>query len=254
MRLKNLQSLQSRNHRSILCGMLVGISLGLTSPLTLAQSTQSEMIAVTSQESQVVAAAQRELAQFVQHQMNAHAGATPAGFPLDVSHVQDLKDARVAYVFPVYTVAPEELLAGRADLQSMAKPNGQWRAVIGLNGRPVGMATLEQNNGQWETLSYGAAVLARDIDVTMARHANASHSNVRFIRIYQAKSDLLEVVSANDRYARYVPLHSARVTLSLQARALNSADAAQGAADLTEGAELLQSLRPLVKANMDAFR
>jgi hypothetical protein len=183
-------------------------------------------------------AAKRGLAQFAEHQQAIRPGSAPVDFPLDITDVSDLKQATVSHGFEVYTVDPKQLLL-RGDLASLAKPTGEWRFVISLRGKPIGLATVQQVNGRYETVAYGASVLAKDVDAAMAVHGNSARSNLRFIRIYQARADLLEV----DR-AKFAPLHSARESLLLQ----------KNGNQLVEGTELLEPLRAAVKANIEAFR
>jgi hypothetical protein len=183
-------------------------------------------------------AAKRGLTQFAEHQQSIRPGSAPVDFPLEITDVGDLRQATVSHGFQVYTVDPKELLA-RGDLPSLAKPTGEWRFVISLRGKAIGLATVQKVNGRFETVAYGGAVLAKDVDAAMAAHGNSARSNLRFIRIYQARSDLLEV----DR-AKFAPLHSARESLLLK----------KTGSDLLEGSELLEPLRAAVKANFDAFR
>jgi len=183
-------------------------------------------------------AAKRGLAQFAEHQQALRPGSAPVDFPLDVADVGDLKQAKVSGGFEVYTIDPKELFA-RADLPSLAKPTGEWRFIISLHGKPIGLATVQQVNGRYETVAYGASVLAKDVEAAMAAHGNSARSNLRFIRIYQARSDFLEV-----DHARFAPLHSARESL-LMKKAGNQ---------LVDSAELLEPLRAAVKANIEAFR
>jgi hypothetical protein len=183
-------------------------------------------------------AAKRGLAQFAEHQQALRPGSAPQDFPLDITDVSDLKQATVGHGFEVYTVDPKELLT-RGDLPSLAKPTGEWRYIISLHGRPIGLATVQQVNGRYETVAYGASVLAKDVEAAMTAHGNSSRSNLRFIRIYQARSDLLEV-----DHAKFAPLHSARESLLLQ----------KAGTQLVDGSELLEPLRAAVKANIEAFR
>lgn len=246
--------------RRLLAAMLAGVCLGLTGAPVLAQ-TESAAAMMQRESSPALAAAQRDLAAFAAHQMQVHAGTAPVDFPLDITDVQDLKNATISYGFPVYTIAPKELLNGRGELKTMAKPTGQWRFVISLEGRPIGMATVESNRGRFETVAYGAAVLAKDTDAVMAYHGNAARSNMRFLRIYQARSDFLEV-TGQDGQARFAPLHSARESLMLQHRAIkngatmDSKTLGNKPADnsLMDAADLLQPLRAAVKTNMEEFR
>ena len=183
-------------------------------------------------------AAKRGLAQFAEHQQALRPGSAPPDFPLDVTDVGDLKQATVSGGFEVFTIDPKDLLA-RGDLPALAKPTGEWRFIISLHGKPIGLATVQQVNGRYETVAYGASVLAKDVEAAMAAHGNSNRSNLRFIRIYQARSDLLEV-----DHAKFAPLHSARESLLLK----------KAGNQLVDGAELLDPLRAAVKANIEAFR
>ncbi|MQA23812.1 hypothetical protein GEV01_30270 [Rugamonas sp. FT103W] len=222
---------------STLLGLAISGCLSLSSPTLFAQTSQLDGAS---------SAARRDFSQFVQFQVQNHAGSAPQGFPLDVADVQDLKDARIAYGFPVYTVDPTDLLAGRRELKAMAKPTGIWRFVVTLNEQPIGLATVEQVNGKWETVAYGATVLAKDLDAAMTAYGNADRSNVRVLRIYQAQSDFLEVSSAQNGAARFAPLHSARQSLLLQRKAAGDG--------LLDASELLEPLRAAVKKNLESAR
>ncbi|WP_051293827.1 hypothetical protein [Pseudoduganella violaceinigra] len=183
-------------------------------------------------------AAKRGLAQFAEHQQAIRPGSAPVDFPLDITDVGDLKQATINQGFEVYTIEPKDLLA-RGDLASLAKPTGEWRFIISVRGKAIGLATVQKVNGRYETVAYGAAVLAKDVDAAMNVHGNSARSNLRFIRIYQARSDLLEV-----DHARFAPLHSARESLLLK----------KNGDQLVDGADLLEPLRAAVKANIEAFR
>lgn len=233
---------------STLLGMAVVCCLGLSTPVLFAQTTQAK---ISSQvQLDATSAAKRDFAQFVRYQVQHHAGSAPEGFPLEVADVQDLKEAHIAYGFPVYTIEPADLIDGRNELKAMAKPTGIWRFVITRNRQPIGLATVERINGKWETVAYGAAVLAKDLDASMVTYANKDRSNVRVLRIYQAQSDLLEVSSAQDGTVRFAPLHSARQSLLMQ-RSDGVTDSNKG---LLEAHELLEPLRAAVKKNLDSAR
>ncbi|NRR34412.1 hypothetical protein HSX11_30005 [Oxalobacteraceae bacterium] len=241
----------------VLFKLAVCISLSLASPQLFAQSDSSilqsrnQTASISLQAASAIA--QKDLAQFIQHTVQSRSAGLPIGFPLEVNDVQDLKDAKIAYGFPVYTITPADILAGRSELRSLAKPTGIWRFLITLHDQPIGMATVEQVDGKWETSAYGAAVLAKDVDAAMGFHANGSRSNVRFIRVYQAQSDFLEV-SGQDGQARFAPLHSARQSLLLQQRENKGAALASASDGLLNASELLEPLRAAVRKNMDAMR
>ncbi|MET3132996.1 hypothetical protein AAKU55_003278 [Oxalobacteraceae bacterium GrIS 1.11] len=244
--------------RSMLQVLLLGTSLMLGSSAVLAQSAPPSISSAMLGKAQfpsVLAAVKRDVAQFVQHNLQTRSGTLPNEFPLDINDIQDLKDAKIGYGFQVFTIDPKDIVAGRSDLSSMTKPTAVWRFVINLNDKPIGLATVEQVGGIWETVAYGGATLAKDVDAMAHVHGNADRSNLRFIRIFQAQSDFLEVVSGNDAKARFAPLHSARQSLLLQQRTFN---AAPGKSDpgngLLEPAEFMEPLRAAVKSNMEAFR
>ncbi|MBV6321498.1 hypothetical protein KVP70_11170 [Duganella sp. HSC-15S17] len=237
--------------RATLLALLLGMTMALAHAPLLAQSIQAAPGAPTTaaQRSEALTAARRDFAQFVASSTSRHAGTLPAGFPLDVSDVQDLKDARVGHGFQIYTVDPQDLVAGRSDLSAMAKPSPVWRFVLNLHDRPIGLVTVEQVNGHWQAVAFGASTLAQDVEALMAFHGNADRSNLRFIRIYQAQSDFLEV--AANGTARFAPLHSARQSLQMQQRAAKAGKPDDG---LMDAAAFLDPLRGAVKANLDAFR
>lgn len=242
------------SYRPMLAALLCGASLALAGAPAQAQSDGTSTFKAVPKRAAAaaLAAAQRDFAQFVTHQLQVRGtSGTPSDFPLEINDMQDLKDAKIGYGFPVYTVDPNELLAGRGSMKQMAKATGQWRFVILLNQRPIGMATLELNNGNYETVAYGAAVLAKDVDATMGYYGDAQRSNVRFVRIFQARSDLLEVVGRDDGRTRYAPLHSARESLMMQQRSAKDGKPGDG---LLDEAELLQPLRSAVKQNIDASK
>jgi hypothetical protein len=241
---------QQRQHgkpRALLAAWAFGLGLCLAGPQAPAQAGDAGAARlVASQHSAAFAAAQRDLSQFINHQLQR--GSAPEGFPFDVQDLRMLKDARIGYGFPVYTIDPDQLLNGRGKMKSMARHANQWRFVVLLGERPIGLATVERQQGRFETVAYGGAVLSRDLDALAGVHGNADRSNLRLLRIYQARADLLEVETAGG--TRFAPLYSARASLPLQ-----RADAfGRPTAVLAEEAELLPALRAAVKRNLDQHR
>lgn len=235
--------------RTLLAALLGAASLALAAPSVMAQPPAGQQLPAKRAAAEAMAAAQRDFAQFLTYQQSRGGGA-PIDFPLDISDLNDLTEATISYGFPVYTVDPVDLIKGRGSMQSMAKATSQWRFVITLRNRPIGLATVERNDGRFETVAYGAGVLAKDVDALMGFHGNTDKSNLRFVRIYQARSDFLEV-GGQDGRARFAPLHSARESLLLKQRATKEG---RGADELLDEAELLEPLRTAVKQNMAAAR
>jgi hypothetical protein len=236
---------------------LIAAALAASASPLFAQSGSSQMTPQSQQTqmNEVAAAAQRDFAQFVQHNVQTRSGTLPIGFPLDVADVQDLKDARITFGFPIYSIDPKDIVAGRSDFSAMAKPTGTWRFFVSLNDRPIGLATVERVDGRWAIVAYGAAVLSKDVDALMRNYGNPDRSNLRFIRVYQAQSDFLEVASTNGGNARFAPLQSARESLLLR-QLTNNAKASEGASSsgLLDAGDFAEPLRAAVKANMAVER
>jgi len=219
---------------------VLGALLGSTG--SMAQTAPASQAQVQLQETAASSAAAQDLARFAQHHQKVHADALPKGFPLAVDSVADLARLRLGRGFAVYTVDPADITSG-SDLSSAAKPTGQWRFVVRLGSRPVGLVTVDQVKGQWQAVSYGGAGLAEDVDAKMRQHGTPDRSNLRFVRIFQAHSDFLEVVSPADGHARLAPLVSARVSLGMPALD-----------QLLEQGDVLPSLRAAVAANVADFQ
>lgn len=210
---------------------------------SMAAHAQNPLVAqmrreVQAQEAAAATAAAQDLARFVKHHQSAHPDGLPKGFPLAVGTTADLASARLGRGFAVYTVDPADV-AANDDLSTVAHPTGTWRFVVRVGSHPVGLVTVVQANGQWQVVSYGGAELADDVEKAMRAHGNADRSNVRFIRIFQARADFLEVQSDTDGQARLAPLVSARQSLRIPA-----------AAQALEQAAVLPSLRAAVTANL----
>ena len=204
-----------------------------------------------SDRNQALMAAQRGLGEYQQRKQQYYAGLSPSHMALDVSDVQELSQARIGPGFEMHTVSPQDLAAGLTDLDAMATPTGSWRFVVQVADKPVGLITVQKTEGRWQAVSFGGAGLARELDALRQVHGNADGSNLRFIRVYQAQSDLLEVVSGKDGKARYATLQSARDALLRHGLAKGTTDANAG---LVEAAQLLDPLRTAVTKNMDALR
>lgn len=157
------------------------------------------------------AAAERGLADYVQRKQR-HAGPSRAK-ALATDGADEIAHARIAGGFEVHTIAPDDMLSGRGELRQMARPSGVWRFFAKIDGRPIGLVTVQRMDGRWQAVSFGAAGLAQELSPLMERHGKAGPAHLRFIRVHQAQTDLLEVTSPADMQARYAPLASARHAL-----------------------------------------
>ena len=184
-------------------------------------------------------AAQRDLLKLATHAAKSRTGAPAGELPFGLA-TDTPAHARIAYGFPVHTVDPAAMMEG-GPLGKLVQPNGQWRFVVKVQGKPVGLATVEKVDGKFTTVAYGAAELAKDLDIMFKRHGNADRSNLRFVRIYQSRADLLDVGGADGR-RRYAPMASARAAFDLQRD------------ELLEEGSVIEPLRAAARANLRAFQ
>ncbi|SUX55607.1 hypothetical protein [Chromobacterium vaccinii] len=190
------------------------------------------------QEQGIADAARQGLAGFVKQNLAEYGVRLPDGFPLSVADGRELASLRLGRGFPVYSVNPQRLLAADADLSGLMAPTGSWRFVALSGSRPVGLVTVEKLEGRWQAIAFGAAELAKNVEAAQAGHAGQT----RFLRVYQAQSDFLEVAQADGK-PRFAALMSAREALSLEKQPA-----------LLDGADLIEPLRAAVRANLASFR
>jgi hypothetical protein len=142
--------------------------------------------------------------------------------------------------FRVHTVHPKNLLedSGLA-LQKMIVPLDMWRFIVLENSQPKGLLTMAKVEGQWQAVSFGAADLAAEIQTVKNAWPKEDGFGFRFVRIYQARSDFMEIRKAGESLG-YAPLAAAKLSLSLQNFQLEPAV-------LLHDSEILEPLKRLVK-------
>jgi len=119
----------------------------------------------------------------------------------------------VNHGFQVYTIPPLPLLKG-SRLSSLLTPSGLWRFVVVKEGQPMSLITVAELNGQWKAVSIGGARLASEIDKVMERWPESQGYNHRFVRVYQARADFIEI-SSNGRTVGFVPLTASRLSFGM---------------------------------------
>ncbi len=124
-----------------------------------------------------------------------------------------LGNPTVNHGFQVYTTSPVKLLKSTG-LSAILTPTGLWRFVVEKEGQPVSLITVAEIEGQWKAVSIGGARLAMEVKKVMERWpANQGYSH-RFIRIYQARADFIEI-SNNKRSIGFVPLTASRMAFGM---------------------------------------
>ncbi len=113
----------------------------------------------------------------------------------------------------IYTIAPT-FDADTASLDSLAVPTGHWRFMLLAGNQPAAMLTVAETNGEWHAVSIGGAGIARELYQVINRWPAGEGYNYRFIRIFQARSDFIEI-SRNGNVSGFVPLTSSRISFKM---------------------------------------
>jgi hypothetical protein len=144
----------------------------------------------------------------------------------------------------MHTVNPRDLVKNRElTLQGLILPMDMWRFLVLANETPVGLLTVVKVDRQWKAVSFGGADLAKEID---AIGKNWSRHSFRFIRVYQATSDFMEIMRGHDTLG-FAPLKSARVSLGI-----DNFDSGPGM--LLYNSEILEPLREMVSRTLSIRR
>lgn len=166
----------------------------------------------------------------------------PQNFPIAVDRYGDLGRVSLGIGFEVNTIDPAVLTKAdrTADLGAMTRSTDIWNFVILSNGQPVGLLEMDKVQGRWQAVGAGSAKLAAEI-VAMA--PKTGDGSFRFVRIYQATSDLIEVRGSGKR-SQYLPMQSAQRSLPIAGLSAKTAGATVGSEDL------LPALQSAVRSNL----
>lgn len=226
------------------------VALGLCAAAALpaaAQNIGAGKVALRDQSSLGLrVAAEQGLRTMMREMSSGHAANAklPDGFPIAAATYGDLRALSLGAGFEVNTVDPAALMYanGNADLSRFARSTDTWKFVILSAGKPVGLLDMNRIDGRWQAVGAGASTLAADL---VAAAPATGDGSFRFVRIYQATSDLIEVRSAGER-SRFVPMPSARRSLALSADAKSAA----GAEQALSSEDLLPALQAAVRGNL----
>lgn len=174
-------------------------------------------------------------------------GTLPDGFPFEVNDLSELKRATLGLGFEIHSAHPKQLLAGASTLDKMVSGNGIWHFIVLVDAHPVALLEMQKVNGKWEAIGAGGAKLAQDVQ--QAANQYAGSSAFRFVRIYQATADLIEVRDAQAS-AKYVPLIAARKNLRMAAPV--SANGLAPNDNLRTGSDVLPALQAAIRQNLAA--
>jgi hypothetical protein len=146
--------------------------------------------------------------------------------------------------FRMHTVSPHALVNNtELTLEALVLPMDMWRFLVLENENPVGLLTVVKVDREWKAVSFGGADLAMEID---AIGKNWNGYTFRFIRVYQATSDFMEIMSGRDTLG-FAPLKSARISLGIDSFVSSSGT-------LVYNSEILEPLREMVSRTLSSRR
>lgn len=151
---------------------------------------------------EVLQAARQGVVEFTQRGVTAEMS-RPAAFPGGNGK------AVLGSGFPIYTIIPSQMMKC-ASLDTAAVRTPLWRFVVMSGDRAASLVTVTRVNGKWQAVSIGGAQLADEVTRVMKQWPQSSGYSYRFIRIYQARADFIEI-SKNSDVIGFVPLSSSRI-------------------------------------------
>lgn len=95
-------------------------------------------------------------------------------------------------------------------------PTNNYNVVVAVNGEYRAVVTVSSENGKYEILSIGGAVLAKELQATEAANPIAADQEHVMVNIYKYSATFVSNVSANTviENADLIPLESAKMGLA----------------------------------------
>ncbi|MCM2356852.1 MAG: hypothetical protein NDI77_01775 [Geobacteraceae bacterium] len=160
----------------------------------------------------------------------------------------DIDSAELGEGFQIFTIHPSKLLdeSVSMDFQSLVAPTNQWKFLVVTGDKANALLEVNFVDGKWIPVGIGASVLAKELSGFLAAWPASSGYQYRFIRVYQATSDLLEL-SLEGKVLGIIPLTSLIVKKERPRGVFDLRD-------LRAPSAVLMDLRPVVRQNMQMDR
>jgi hypothetical protein len=157
----------------------------------------------------------------------------------------EVDSATLGKGFEVFTVPPDSLLKGEAskDLSSLAISTNLWQFVIVAGGKAKVLLTVGFMDRGWAPVSMGSAGLAKELGKVLETWPESAGYQYKLIRIYQAKSDFLEI-SLGGKAIGVIPLISARVSMGIGKQGFDPQD-------LYNSEGVTMRMRAVVRKNLE---
>ena len=150
--------------------------------------------------------------------------------------------------FRIFTLPPDRLLSTDPpqDIDSLVLPTNMWQFLIVTEGKATALLTVDLVKNRWTAVSIGGSGLAAQLEILLETWPASAGYRYRLIKVYQAKSDLIEILQGG-KIIGLVPFTSARIATGLEKRDFNPLD-------LHDPAEMIEKLRPIVRMNIQTDR
>lgn len=160
---------------------------------------------------------------------------------------EQLLQATLGEPFRVYTIIPDKILnySQEMKLSSLISPTSLWFFPILYRGKARTILTVDFVNDEWKAVAIGSSGLARQLEKVEDMWPESEGHDHQFIRIYQAKSDLVAVSKKGT--SELVPLESAGMALKLK-------KVIKGDYGLYSPGEVIPKLIPVVRENIEAHK
>lgn len=183
----------------------------------------------------VVQAARKGICDFVKAERSSD------NSPYPMAGKASLDNAVIGHGFQLYSVPPMTLV-NSSGLRSVIAPLGVWRFVTAADGSPVTLITVAKIQGEWRAVSMGGARLAAEVHQVMEQWPAQKGYNHRFVRIFQARVDFIEITTTGSKLLGYVPLAASRHVFGLEGPF--------DAGALLQESEVLTPLQGLIKERL----
>ncbi len=151
----------------------------------------------------------------------------------------DREAARIDFGFRVFTIKPNAFATdGKLTLHGMITPTDVYRFVVRENQTPIALLTVQKQDGKWVASAIGGKGLSNEVAAISNNWPKTKGYNLRFVRIWEAKADLMEISRKNEPIG-FVPFESARISMNLST-------SPSSAKALHYNSELQEDLRDIV--------
>ena len=161
----------------------------------------------------------------------------------------EISKNQLGEAFQIYTIHPDDLLNFEKNIWSISDllvPTNLWNFLILSDGLAKAVLMVDFFDNKWTAVGIGSSGLAVQLKKIIETWPLSSGYQHRFIRIYQANADFVEITLSGTTVG-LIPLTSGRAAMDL-------ADTNFNALDLHDPQNILTSIIPIVKENVKRWK